>query len=246
MPGEEGQSPGVMESALVNAIRENAIEIFLVAPTLPVTVFLRRSLGFRVLKPWVIYLAFIIFNTFLWFSLAKGAALGNQTELFILLAADVAFMALSIYWRYTAWGIIKRGELWHTRSRGVSYLGFLPFTESKIQRFVEPAVCFVLGVVLFKFFTIMAIWLMLSGMGLLVLEQIIYDIQLNAMLDQYDGIIDAKVAADNADYYSGKAKEKDTPSITESSGVSVFVAPELHEMIAKRKAERAAQKATQP
>ena len=109
-----------MESALVNAIRENAIEIFLVAPTLPVTVFLRRSVGFRVLKPWVIYLGFLIFNTFLWFSLARGAAVGNQTELFILFAADVAFLALSIYWRYTAWGIIKRGELWHTRSRGVS------------------------------------------------------------------------------------------------------------------------------
>ena len=59
-------------------------------------------------------------------------------------------------------------------------------------------------------------------------------------LDQYDGIIDAKVAAENADYFPGTAKEKTPPSITEASGVSVFVAPELHEMIAKRKAERAA------
>ena len=241
MPGEEGQSPGAMESALVSAIRENAIEIVLIAPTLPVTVFLRRSLGFRVLKPWVIYLGFLIFNTFLWFSLARGAAVGNQTELFIMLAADVAFLALSIYWRYTAWGIIKRGELWHTRSRGVSYLGFLPITESRIQRFVEPAVCVVLGVALFKFFTVMAIWLILSGMALLVLEQFIYDAQLNAMLDQYDGIIDSKVAAENADYFSGNAKDKTPPSITEASGVSVFVAPELHEMIAKRRALKQAQ-----
>jgi hypothetical protein len=244
---EEQRQPGIAESILLNAIRENAIEIFLVAPTLPVTVFLRRNVGFRVLKPWVIYLAFIIVNTAGWIALAGGGLMqSGATEGMIFFVANLAFLALSIFWRYTAWNIIRRGDLWHTKSRGVSYLSFLPLRDDKIQRFVEPAICFVLGLVLLPVFKILAAWLIFSGLGLLVLEQLIYDWQLNMMLDQYDGIIDAQVAGQTAEIFSGQSSDKTPLTITEACGVSVVVAPELHEMIAKRRAEKAARAAAAP
>lgn len=45
----------------------------------------------------------------------------------------------------------------------------------------------------------------------------------------------AKVAAEHADYYSGTAKDRETQSITTASGLSVFVALELHAIFYNRK-----------
>jgi len=238
-------TPNPIQDVLLTVVRDNVLDIFLVAPTLPVTVLFRRNVGFRVLKPWIIYLAFIMLNTVGWLALAGGGLSGSgAAEGLILFAVNLVFVGLSIFWRYSAWGMIKRGELWHTRSRGVSYLSFLPLPESKIQRFVEPGICITAGLILHTVFTFVGLWLIFSGLGLLVLEQIIYDWQLNQMLDQYDGIIDAEVAGQNSQYYENKSSDQAPLTITETFGRSVAVAPELHELIARRRAAAAARQAT--
>jgi hypothetical protein len=139
----------------------------------------------------------------------------------------------------SAWRKIKQQKLWHTKSRGVSYLAqVLPLREDIVQRFVEPGIGFALGVVMMALFPILGMWLMGASVCLLILEQLIHDQQLNMMLDQYDGIIDSKVVSENAAIFSGETTSQKPPTIEQASGVSVVVAPELQQMIAQRRAAK--------
>ena len=248
MEGQKPQFQVEAESALWNAIRENLVGIFLEAPTLPVVVCFRRSVGFRVAKLTIIYGGFFLLGLFGFAALAvDAAAQQGPLEGSLLILASFAYAGIAIYWRQKHWGMIRRAELWHTRSRGVSFLAkVLPLRETYIQRFVEPAICLVLGLALFTKFHFIGAWFILSAFGLALLEQLIYDQQLNMMLDQYDGIIDGELAGKNAKFFSGETTANEAPpTIEQMSGVSVVVAPELRAMIEQRRREKQAKATTQ-
>jgi hypothetical protein len=238
----QSREPGVVESLLLNAIRDYFFEIFLIAPSLPLVMLLRRNIGYRTLTPWVCILGFFYVSLAAWFSMAGALVKStNGIGAFILFGISFAYAGLSFYWRRVAWGKIRNGELWHTRSRGVSFLNVLPLPYNMVQRFVEPILAAVVAIVLFSVFPVLALWLFVAALCLLCLEQLIFDRQLNAMLDQYDGIIDGQVSAQIADFYSTEKTGDTPPSIEETAGVSVAVAPELHAAINKRRAQKAAE-----
>ncbi len=215
--------------------------IVLAVPSLTVMVLLRRKIGYRTIQPWMLLIAFCALAAMGGWSLVAGSfgssgGVGN----YLMIAVAFAVTALAIIQRRSAWSSIKRGQRWHTKSRGISYLSALPFPEHIVQRFIEPAVCFVVGLLLLVTLSKMAgLWLIFSGLCLAVLEAIIYDIQLNNLLDQLDGMVEAEVAAENQEFFT-QDKAKEAPSIEQMSGITVGFAPELNQLVAKRRAAKAA------
>jgi hypothetical protein len=221
-------------------VAQNVIDVFLTAPSLPLALMFRRNLGFRVLRPWIILLALLIVNTVAFLAVAAAiAAPSKAVGGLILYAIGFGTLVAGIYWRSAAWKLIKRQQLWHSRSRGVSYLSkVLPWREDIVQRYVEPAIGLVVGLVLLPLYFLLGLWFIGASVCLYLCEQFIYDLQLNVMLDQYDGIIDAEVAAENSAVLSAQGQP---PTIEKSSGVSVVVAPELQQLIEQRRALKASQ-----
>ena len=87
-------------------------------------------------------------------------------------------------------------------------------------------------------------WLMFSGMCLGVLESLIYDVQLNRMLDQLDGIVESEVAAENDAFFHRDENQgqqvQTAPSIEQMAGITVGLSADLHQLVSKRRAAKVA------
>lgn len=224
------------------------LTVVLAVPSLTVMLLLRRKIGYRTIQPWMLLLAFMAMFMMGGGSLMAGfspfAAGGSGAGKYLMLLAAFLVAGLGIMQRRAAWMRITQGERWHTKSRGLSHLAFLPFSEHIVQRFIEPTVCAVLGFLFLSLGqTSMGIWLLFSGLCLAALEAIIYDVQLNQMLDQLDGLVEAEVAAENAAFFSQPQNGTEAPGIEQMSGVTVGFAPELQHLVEKRRAAKAARQA---
>lgn len=224
------------------------ILVLLAVPSLSVMLLFRRKLGYRTIQPWMLFIIFFVL-----------AAAGSGPALLGTLSADInparyittlaAFgvAGLGIFWRWSAWQSIKRGERWHTKSRGISYLHTLVpmLSEHIVQRYVEPFICMFVGLVFLSVSTPFGAWLFFSGAALAVMETLIYDIQLNNMLDQLDGLVEAEVFQENQAFFQQAQPGAEAPQIEAMAGVSVGFSPELQQMVAQRKAAAAARTAAQ-
>jgi hypothetical protein len=219
------------------------ITLLLAVPSLSVMVLLRRKIGYRTLQPWMLMLAFLALFAMGAWSLISGSFasrnLGVTNALMLIIAFVMA--ASGFAQRRGAWKRIATGARWHTKSRGISFLAALPFPEHVVQRFVEPIFCIVAGFILMPTVSVMlGLWLAFSGACLGVLEGIIYDVQLNKMLDQLDGLVEAEVAAENNAFFSQGQTERQTPGIESMAGITVGFAPELQHLVNKRLTAKAA------
>ena len=220
--------------------------IFLAIPSLSVMVLFRRKVGYRVIQPWMLFIIFFVLAT-----LGSGPALlgtmsGDISPAhYLTTLAAFTVVGLGIFWRWSGWQSIRRGERWHTKSRGISYLhSALPMlSEFIVQRYLEPSICFILGLIFIRFSTPFGLWLLLSGGSLAVMESMIYDIQINNMLDQLDGIVEGEVAEENHTYFTQSRPDTAPPTIEAMSGVTVGFSPELQHMVAQRRAAVAARQA---
>jgi hypothetical protein len=180
-------------------------------PAMTVMVFLRKEIGYRLIKP-----SLIAFITFVLLAYAVGVNLvayafgrafsgtpsGNTAFFqvsayrpqFAVLIFALLFLFLAVRHRRRGWAMAILND-WHTMSRGASWIKdkALPSTsELKIQRFVEPLVCFVVGLLLLFASLSLGLWVMFSGVALWIVEAIVYDIALNRMLDEHDARVEAK------------------------------------------------------
>lgn len=208
--------------------------ILLAIPSLTLIVLLRRKPGYRTVQPWMLALGFLVMFMMGGASLLSGTVGGLGPGNYAMLIAAFAVLIAGVFWRWHAWVSLLRAERWHTKSRGVSYLAFLPFREYIIQRYIEPAICIALGMLAVAIFApSLGIWLIFSGTFLGLYEGLIHEVQVNNILDQFDASIDAEVAGENDAFYRNG---QNPPSIENSAGVSVGLAPELERAIAHRRA----------
>src|SRR5258707_13655 len=109
--------------------------------SLPVIVFIRRDVGYRLLKPgWLVLLAFAIYITPAIF------VESSQPYPFVLPLYAAFLLMQGLLQRFLRWRELRRGMHSHSFSAGVSYLERLPWPrfmreERRIYRFVDPIFC---------------------------------------------------------------------------------------------------------
>ena len=81
---------------------------------------------------------------------------------------------------------------WHSYSEGISWLSFLPLSEIKCNRFIDPIICFIVGFIIAATFSdALGGWLMFSAFSLYTVEMFLYESRIEKLLDQIDGMCDA-------------------------------------------------------
>lgn len=175
--------------------------------TLALEVFLRRDFGERYLS-WVrIILAWIVLSTFFVFAITIGSIFGEISRLLVLFV--VGFAILCLFHRIQIWRRNRRRAIWHSMSFGINWfapvwermqralqergLGGLAryFDDWTFFRLIEPLFCLWLAFLVRFIDPIMAIWLGLSGLALLLKNNLIY----NAMYSRFLDLMDAKIEA---------------------------------------------------
>jgi hypothetical protein len=210
------------------------MQFFLMFPSNSVIVFLRSNLGYRLMKPWVFGVIFL----FLWlagigglaaFSFAGGSGNGGSSGGTLpLLCFALGLGGLAIFHRRRGWKMVfsKTNPL-HTMSRGDSHLvKVLPMVpEWIIQRYVEPFLVMVLGLLMLRFqWTILGLWFMLSGLCLAAIEAFVLEAAINAMLDPLDDRIEANMLREMDAFITGNGQDGEKPK---KIGGLVTASPEL-------------------
>ena len=215
-------------------------------PALTILVFLRRKVGYRTLKP----LRLFIMAMILCYLGNPNAQLFNLGER--LIPVDFSG-ALSIFGslvfivgmvqRWLRWREIRRGVMWHTHSRGVSYFEFLPIRIDFVYRFVDPLVAGIIGIVIAQvpFFRGLGTWIVFGAIAVFMLEQYIHDKQIDHDLDILDSLFVSEVHAKTVAHFTGDAQQGAVPartSLSETAGIATGVAADIAAQIERRRRER--------
>jgi hypothetical protein len=221
------------------------IQYLALFPALSIMVFIRRKIGFRLLKPsWLIGIAM-----FLWFinGITDLGFLIFQPAGFLFAEFPWVMLAFGFFERYRRWKELCNGERWHTMSPGISYLEVLPLpaflkSHRRIYRFVEPIGCFIGAMLIGIFFSeALARWIAFSSICLFIYEQTLYEKQLERDLDVLDSLIAAEVQGETVEHFSGEQPEAKERSIRETGGIPTGVAFDIHRQIERRRAKQTAQ-----
>lgn len=213
-------------------------------PALSIMVFMRRKVGFRLLKPsWLIGIAM-----FLWFinGVCDIDFLIFKPAGFLFAEFPWVMLAFGFFQRYRRWKELCNGERWHTMSPGISYLEVLPLpaflkAHRRIYRFVEPIGCFIFAMFFGVFFSEpLARWIAFSSIALFIYEQTLYERQLERDLDMLDSLIAAEVQGETVEHFSGEQPGVKERSIEETGGIPTGVAFDIHRQIETRRARQAA------
>jgi hypothetical protein len=229
---------------LTMADKMKIVQYLAVFPAITIMVFMRRKVGFRMLKPSrLIGMAF-----FIWFiggissliPFSKPTGIIYEKFPWLLLAAGFGQ-------RYFRWRDLCNGVRWHTYSPGVSYFELLPLpaflrAHRRIYRFLDPAACFIFSM----FFGVMfsrplARWIAFSSFALFIFEQTLFDKQLDRDLDILDGLVAAEVQTETVEHFAGPQPEERQRTLEDTAGIPTGVAFDIHRQIELRRAkERAA------
>ena len=206
-------------------------------PALTVMIFLRRGIGFRLLKPnWLLVLAIIMIGVALVFP-AAAAPFGPALIIYAL-----AMLGWGSYQRWQRWKDITQGVRWHTYSPGISYLEKIPwpvFSQShrRINRFVDPIAVCIVGFVALAVSHLLGLWLEVAALFLYVYEQQLYEAMLNHDLDILDGLIASEVQGETVKHFQQAQPEDKVRSIDDTAGIPTGVAPDIERLVAQRQAE---------
>lgn len=237
------------------ALADGMVMFILTTFSLFPMVLLRHKIGYRTLKPMLITsMAFMLCLVSCEAAIAMFL-MGLSTMSTMRFILPAAITGLAVYHRFAAWRRITEGERWHTKSRGVSYLSkFLPWSEHIVQRYAEPVACLMVGFIIsmihthflfFGWFNLpdMGLYLMFCGICLGAMEAIIYDVQLNRMLDQLDGLVESEIVTENDVFFNQEKTgllPSAAPGIEQMAGIAVGFSPELEKQVARRRAANAA------
>lgn len=227
---QESMEPKMTLEQKVVAIANVALFV-----AMPIIVLLRRKPGFRFLDPTKFFVMFLLLNALTVFGYTSG---GGTSAVALIQLFAWSTLILGLVKRQLRWREIKSGISWHTRSRGVSYLTFLPISDSTLKRWVEPLAVIVIGAILATSFTIFGEYLVFAGACLFVFESYDYEQSLNMMLDQLDSLVDSEVMDGNMQYYSQPGVPQ--RSLEETAGIPTGVAPDIQVQIQRRRARPAA------
>lgn len=189
---------------------EQKIAIFqwlLLGAAISVMVFLRRRMGYRVLKPLHLLGAAIMMGGMAFFGLL-GSMFGQPSVALmatnpLLNLCGMGVFVFGMFQRHQRWKEIKRGEDWHTYYKGTSWLEYLPFWpaflrhEDRISRFLDPLLCFVLGMFFFSCgMPGFGLWLLVAGFCLFGYEALAYEAAHEREMNMYDSDIESRATAE--------------------------------------------------
>jgi len=219
------------------------VQYLAIFPAITIMVFMRRKVGFRMLKPSrLIGMAF-----FLWFIGGLFSMLpftkppGVIYDKFPLLLLAVGFLE-----RYRRWRELCNGERWHTLSPGISYLELLPLpailrSHRRIYRFLDPLGCFIFSMFFGVFFSQpLARWFAFSSFALFIFEQTLFEKQLDRDLDILDGLVAAEVQTETVKHFEGPQPDQAQRTLQDTAGIPTGVAFDIHRQIERRRAKQAA------
>ena len=208
-------------------------------PAITVMVFIRRKLGFRLMKPiWLIVMTLILLAIPIFFN-GLAAPFG-----FIMVLYALAMLGLGLFQRWQRWKDLCAGSRWHTYSPGVSFLENLPFppflkSHRRINRFVEPPAVALVGLLIGLLLSHgLGLWIMFSAFFLYVYEQNLYDKQLAHDLDTLDGLIAAEVQAETVKHFEGAQPEERQRTLEDTAGIPTGLAPDIHKQVELRRAKQ--------
>ena len=226
------------------------VQYLAIFPAITIMVFIRRKVGFRMLKP----SRLIGVAMFLWFinGLCNIDLLIFHPAGFLFAEFPLLFLLVAFLQRYRRWRELCNGERWHTLSPGISYLEVLPLpayfkAHRRIYRFIEPVMCFVaamfIGVILSP---ALARWIAFSSIALFIYEQTLFEKQLDRDLDILDGLIASEVQSETVEHFAGPQPDDKERSLQETSGIPTGVAFDIQRQIEVRRAKQAAAQKTTP
>lgn len=175
--------PGRGRAALAQA--EGVARTF----ALMVEVFFRHNFGQRYFSLMGVYgkLAFYALLLVLAFKASE------QLDTLPLGAFFLASLTASLWHLFVIWRRSYRGERWHSRYSGTSWLAsILPMSECTIKRWVEPLVVIMAGVMLASFNQALGGWLVFAGTCLGVTEALAEARFRTMILDAIDKDIEAR------------------------------------------------------
>lgn len=243
------QQDGTRPMSLSDLTLQQKIDIvlwLLEFPALSILVFLRRRVGYRTLKPLRLFIMAAIISY-----------LGNPQASIFNPVGNIVFIdfstPLSIFGslvfivgmmqRWLRWREIRRGVMWHTHSRGVSYFEFLPIRLDFVYRFVDPLVAAVIGIAIAQapVFRGLGTWIVFGSFAVFMLEQYIHDKQLDHDLDILDSLFVSEIHAKTVQHFTGGAQQEAVAartSLSETAGIPTGVAADIAAQIERRRRER--------
>jgi hypothetical protein len=214
------------------------IRAFSLFPAITVMVFIRKKIGFRMVKPtWLVILTIIMLLVPVIFK-AVAAPFG-----FLMVIYALAVLGLGLWQRWQRWCELCRGERWHSYSPGISYLENLPWppvlkSHRRVNRFIDPAavaiVALIIGIVLSHG---LGVWLMFCAFFLYVFEQNLYEKQLNRDLDTLDGLFAAEVQGEVVKRFEDGA-QAEQQTLEQTGGIPTGLSPEIQKQIELRRARQ--------
>jgi hypothetical protein len=219
------------------------VQYLAILPAITIMVFMRRKVGFRMLKPsWLIGMA-----CFLWF--IDGLCATNLLVFspcgYIFTKFPWVMLAAGFLQRYLRWRDLCSGHQWHTFSPGISYFEYLPLPKflkahRRIYRFVDPAACFIFSMFFGVFFSEpLARWIAFSSLALFIYEQALFEKQLDRDLDILDGLVAAVVQTKTVEHFAGPQGDDVQRTLEETAGIPTGVAFDIHRQIEKLRAQEA-------
>ena len=220
------------------------VQYLAIFPALTIMVFMRRKVGFRMLKPSrLIGMAF-----FLWiidgicnidFAVIHPASPAG----YIFNKFPWVMLAFGFGQRYLRWRDLCNGERWHTHSPGISYLELLPLpaflrAHRRIYRFLDPLACFVFSMYFGAMFSApLARWFAFSSFCLFIFEQTLFEKQLDRDLDILDGLVAAEVQSETVEHFAGPQIGDTERTLQQTAGIPTGVAFDIHKQIELRRAK---------
>ncbi len=194
-------------------------------PALIAMLLLRHHLGVRLIRSSRLGVAVLAMTAY-----GFVASQVDPTARGMYIAAALTFVAGAIH-RLRRSQRQRGGEGIHTYNMGCSYLGLalraVPGRGNRIERYLDPLVCFLIAAALWRWSNSISIWMLLCGTALFIVERHVHEIQ----RDYHDAVVKAATIA--APPQSGSA-----PGVGRSSrgggGISTGVGKDISAQIAAR------------
>ena len=219
------------------------VQYIAIFPAITIMVFMRRRIGFRMLKPsWLIGMAM-----FLWFINGLTSLIPfGQPAGFIFGEFPWLMLLFGFLERYRRWRELCKGVRWHTLSPGISYFELLPLpafikAHRRIYRFVDPIACFIAAMLIGIFLSQpLARWIAFSSFALFIYEQTLFEKQLDRDLDILDGLVAAEVQGETVEHFTGEQPEEKQRTLQQTAGIPTGVAFDIHKQIELRRSKQRA------
>lgn len=158
--------------------------------TVSVVGFLRKDMGERYFSLINLFFGYSVVANFVFLGNFIGMAAGGHFSQAMLLFY-LGFVGTSFYHLSEIRRKNKAGVEWHSMHHGTSLLP-LPISEEIILKLWEPLLVFFAGLLLTKFSPQAGVWLVISGISLLINNHIVFYFERQKFLDARDAGIEAR------------------------------------------------------